>query len=68
MGRGLDLLDRLSSKVPLLNIGTTVSGGIRSVQQRQAQDAAQSLVRRPPTQPGGIPAITFGALQNAGAE
>ena len=68
MGRGMDLLDRLSSKVPLLNIGTTVSGGIRSVQQRQAQDAAQSLVRRPPTQQGGIPAITFGALQNAGAE
>jgi hypothetical protein len=68
MGRGLDLLDRLSSKVPLLNIGTTVSGGIRSVQQRQAQDAVQSLVRRPPTQQGGIPAITFGALQNAGAE
>lgn len=68
MGRGLDLLDRLSSKVPLLNIGTTVSGGIRTVQQRQAQDTAQSLVRRPPTQAGGTPAITFGALQNAGAE
>ncbi|WP_234263090.1 hypothetical protein [Hydrogenophaga sp. NFH-34] len=68
MGRGLDLLDRLSSKLPLFNIGTTVSGGIRSVQQRQAQNVGAALARRPQPQTGNPPAITFGTLQNAGAE
>lgn len=68
VGRGLDLLDRLSSKVPLFNIGTTVSGLTRTVQQRQAQNVGAALAKRPQPQTGGLPAITFGTLQNRGAE
>lgn len=61
MGRGLDLLDRLSSKVPLLGIGPTVNGAIRHVQQGQAQNVGAALVRRS-TQEKRPSAATFGAL------
>ncbi|MNS88667.1 hypothetical protein D3C72_1226490 [compost metagenome] len=46
MGRGLDMLDRLSAKVPLLGIGQTVSGITKSVQQSQAKNIASVLVRK----------------------
>ncbi|MFT4242561.1 MAG: hypothetical protein QM569_09770 [Acidovorax sp.] len=62
MGRGLDLLDRLSSKVPLLGIGPTVSTATRGMQQRQAQDVGAALVRRQTQDGRRAPALTFGAL------
>lgn len=62
MGRGLDLLDRLSSKVPLLGVGPTVSGLMRGAQQRQAQDVAPALVRRAAQPSQRAPGATFGAL------
>ena len=61
MGRGLDLLDRLSSKVPLLGIGPTVNGVTRHMQQGQAQNIGAALIRRP-VQDQHLPAATFGAL------
>lgn len=65
MGRGLDLLDRLSAKVPLLGLGPTVSGATREVQQRQAQQIAQALARKPAEQARQLPGMTFGALMMA---
>ena len=65
MGRGLDLLDRLSAKVPLLGLGPTVSGAMREVQQRQAQQIAQALARKPAEQARQLPGMTFGALMMA---
>ena len=62
MGRGLDFLDRLASKVPLLGIGPTVSTVTRGVQQRQAQDVGAALVRRAAQDGRRAPAMTFGAL------
>ena len=62
MGRGLDLLDRLSSKVPLLGVGPTVSGLMRGAQQRQAQDVVPALVRRAAQPSQRAPGATFGAL------
>ncbi|MCA0325515.1 MAG: hypothetical protein LCH89_07925 [Proteobacteria bacterium] len=62
MGRGLDLLDRLSARVPLLGLGPTVSGAARGVQQRQAQQIGQALVRQPVPLPRQLPGMTFGAL------
>lgn len=62
MGRGLDFLDRLASKVPLLGIGPTVSTVTRGMQQRQAQDVGAALVRRAAQDGHRAPALTFGAL------
>ena len=65
-GKGLDWLDRLASKVPLLGVGPTVSGATREVQQRQAQSIAKALVQTP-AQDGRRPlGITLGALLAAG--
>lgn len=61
IGRGLDLLDRLSAKVPLLGVGSTISGMTRGMQQHQAQNIAPALVRRP-AQERRAPAATLGAL------
>jgi hypothetical protein len=68
MGRGLDLLDRLSAKVPLLGVGSTVSGLTRGVQQRQAQNLAPALLRRPAQEGQRAPAVTFGALMAGAAQ
>ncbi|MCO5976803.1 hypothetical protein [Ideonella oryzae] len=67
-GRGLDLLDRLASKVPLLGLGPTVSGFARNVQQRQAQNIAPALVRKPLPPPRGLPAVTLGTLMASQGE
>lgn len=66
MGRGLDLLDRLASKVPLLGVGPTVSGVTRGVQQRQAQNVGAALVRRTAREGQQAPALTFGGLMAGG--
>lgn len=68
MGRGMDLLDRLSAKLPLLGIGPTVSGITRSVQQSQAQNVAKSLVKRPAGKDAQLPSITFGSLMAGTAD
>ncbi len=65
MGRGLDLLDRLSARVPLLGLGPTVSGATRELQQRQAQQIGQALARQPAQQARQLPGMTFGALMLA---
>ena len=65
MGRGLDLLDRLSARVPLLGLGPTVSGATRELQQRQAQQIGQALGRQPAQQARQLPGMTFGALMLA---
>ena len=62
MGRGLDMLDRLSAKVPLLGIGQTVSGITKGVQQRQAQSIASALARKPGPEARRLPGATFGTL------
>ncbi|MFG5779189.1 hypothetical protein ACFIQF_19185 [Comamonas sp. J-3] len=62
MGRGLDMLDRLSAKVPLLGIGQTVSGITKGVQQRQAQSIASVLARKPGPEARRLPGATFGTL------
>ena len=62
MGRGLDMLDRLSAKVPLLGIGQTVSGITKGVQQRQAQNIASVLARKPGPEARRLPGATFGTL------
>ncbi len=62
MGRGLDLLDRLATKVPLFGLGPTVSGATRNMQQRQAQNIGPALVRQRGDEGQRLPAITFGTL------
>lgn len=62
MGRGLDFLDRLASKVPLLGIGPTVSTVTRAAQQRQAQNIGPALARRAAQDAGRLPGATFGTL------
>ncbi len=62
MGRGLDFLDRLASKVPLLGIGPTVSTVTRAQQQRQAQKIGPALARRAAQDTGRLPGATFGTL------
>lgn len=62
MGRGLDFLDRLASKVPLLGIGPTVSTVTRAQQQRQAQKIGPALARRAAQDAGRLPGATFGTL------
>ena len=62
MGRGLDFLDRMAVKVPLLGIGPTVSTVTRGMQQRQAQNIGQALVRQPAHEGRRLPAVTFGTL------
>lgn len=68
MGRGLDFLDRLSAKLPILGIGPTVTGVTRSVQQNQALNATQALSRRPAVEGARLPAATFGTLMLADGE
>ena len=62
MGRGLDFLDRLASKVPLLGIGPTVSTVTRAAQQRQAQNIGPALARRSAQDAARLPGATFGTL------
>lgn len=62
MGRGLDFLDRLAAKVPLLGIGPTVSTVTRAAQQRQAQNIGPALARRATQDAGRLPGATFGTL------
>lgn len=67
MGRGLDLLDTLSSKVPLLGIGPTVQGVVRGVQQQSAQNVSPALLQQMQQQPRGLlsnmaPATMYGGL------
>lgn len=64
MGRGLELLDRLSAKVPLFGIGPTVSGISKSVQQEQAMSLTKALVRKPVQGVALPPAATFGTLMS----
>ncbi|MFG5777969.1 hypothetical protein ACFIQF_12920 [Comamonas sp. J-3] len=65
-GRGVDLLNGLADKLPLMGIGPTVSGLTRNVQQRQALDIGRALSRKT-SQEGAkrAPAVTFGALMAA---
>lgn len=65
-GKGLDWLDRLASKVPLLGVGSTVSGAAREVQQRQAQSIAKALVQTPAKDSHRPMGVTLGALLTAG--
>ena len=65
MGRGLDFLDRMAAKVPLLGIGPTVSTVTRGMQQRQAQSIGAALVRQPAQEGRRLPAVTFGTLMAA---
>lgn len=70
-GRGLDLLNSLSDKVPLMGIGPTVSGLTRNAQQRQAQNISAALTRKtPPTsqQSSRAARLTFGALMSSTEE
>ncbi|MDQ2150056.1 glucosaminidase domain-containing protein [Alcaligenaceae bacterium C4P045] len=65
LGRGLDFLDKVSSKLPLLGIGPTVQGVVRSVQQGSAQRVAPALVNQAPRLPMGStlsPAAVYGSL------
>jgi hypothetical protein len=65
LGRGLDVLDTIASKVPLLNIGPQVSTITRGVQQSQAQNVAPALVRqteRAAKVPRLAPAVAYGGL------
>lgn len=62
MGRGLDFLDRLASKVPLLGLGPTVSTVTRGMQQRQAQNIGPALARYAAQDGKRLPGATFGTL------
>lgn len=67
MGRGLDLIDKLSAKVPLLGIGPTIQGVVRGVQQQSAQNVAPGLLSMAQQQPRGLlsnmaPATMYGGL------
>lgn len=62
MGKGMDLLDSLAAKVPLLGLGPTISGLTRNAQQRQAQSIAQVLARDLEPRNGRLPGVTFGSL------
>lgn len=62
MGRGLDFLDRMAAKLPLLGIGPTVSTVTRAQQQRQAQNIGPALARRAAQDAGRLPGATFGTL------
>lgn len=64
-GRGLDLLNGLSDKVPLMGIGPTVSGLTRNAQQRQALNISAGLTRKTQStsqQSARESRLTFGAL------
>ena len=71
VGRGMDLLDRLSSKLPLLGVGPTVPGITRAAQQRQAQSIGGALVKKAERDKalmaGGQPSARRGA-ERCGAE
>ena len=70
-GRGLDLLNGLSDKVPLMGIGPTVSGLTRSAQQRQAQSISAALTRKTQStsqQSTRESRLTFGALMSSTEE
>lgn len=66
MGRGLDFLDQLAGKVPLLGIGPTVSTAARGIQQSQAQNIAPALVRRAAQQQNAMPAWALGTAMAVG--
>lgn len=68
MGRGLDLLDRLASRVPLLGLGPTVSAATRGAQQRQAQNIGPALARQHAPEGKRLPGVTFGALMATDGE
>lgn len=68
MGRGLDLLDGLAGKLPLLGIGPTVSGAVRGAQQRQAQNIGPALARHAAQDGRRLPGVTFGAMMAAQGE
>lgn len=70
LGRGLDLLDTISSKVPLLGIGPTIQGVIRGTQQGSAQRIAPSLLNAAPRLPFSSrvgPAALYGGLLSGAA-
>lgn len=65
-GHGLDFLDRLAGKVPM--VGDIVQGAVRGRQQAQALDVGPALARqqaRQEVQKGQAPRMTFGALMAA---
>ncbi|MBC2768555.1 glycoside hydrolase family 73 protein [Pusillimonas minor] len=68
LGRGLDFLDAVSSKVPLLGIGPTIQGVIQGARQGAAQRVAPSLVnpaQRVPLSQLAVPASVYGSLFGA---
>ncbi|WP_156909216.1 hypothetical protein [Ottowia thiooxydans] len=62
MGRGLDLIDRLAAKVPLLGLGPTISGVTRNMQQHSAQSIGPALLQRTKQKASRLPGVTFGTL------
>ena len=65
-GHGLDFLDRLAGKVPM--VGDIVQGAVRGRQQAQALDVGAALTRQQTRQQrkqGQSPRMTFGALMAA---
>lgn len=62
MGKGLDLLDSLASKLPLLGLGPTVSGVTRNAQQRQALNISRALASSGNRNGSQRPGMTFGSL------
>lgn len=66
LGRGLDMLDSFSSKLPL-GLNTAIQGTMRGVQQGQALNVPKSLLMDQPREGGllnmlGMPAIYGGLL------
>lgn len=60
VGRSLDFLDTVASKVPLFGVGPTLQGVIRGVQQGSAQNIGSSLIQ------DSIPNVSFSQrLSNA---
>ncbi|MCP1679408.1 hypothetical protein [Kerstersia gyiorum] len=64
LGKGIDLLDSLASKVPFLKLGDQIQVITRGIQQGQAQRVAPALVAPAQRATGSAarPALTFGAL------
>lgn len=68
MGQGLDFLDRLASKLPLLGVGPTVSTLTRGVQQSRAQNIGPALARRIAQDGQHLPGWTFGSAMSLDQE
>lgn len=65
LGRGVDLLDTMASRVPLFGLGPTVTGVIRGQQQQRALKVPGGLLATPQQQPLGsllVPAASVGGL------